>query len=97
LAAAGISLEQVQRVLAERWADRFADLLDEDPGIEGELRALVAGVAAGLPAKAVEASDNSVAAGRDLSITASGGGIAAGVIRGDVVPPGPMRPGPARS
>jgi hypothetical protein len=97
LAAAGTSLEQVQRVLAERWADRFADLLDEDPDIEGELRALVAEVATGLPAKAVQASDNSVAAGRDLNITASGGGIAAGVIHGDVVPPGPMRPGPARS
>jgi hypothetical protein len=97
LTTAGTSVEQVQRVLAERWADRFADLLDEDPGIEGELRALVAEVAAVLPAESVLASDNSVAAGRDLNITASGGGIAAGVIHGDVVPPGPMRPGPVPS
>ena len=81
---------------AERWAGRFADLLDEDPGLEAELRALVEEVAARLPAGAVSAAGHSVAAGRDVNITASGGGIAAGVIHGDVAPPGPTRPGPAK-
>ena len=39
-AAAGSGLEQAQQAQAERWAGRFADLLDEDPGLEAELRAL---------------------------------------------------------
>jgi hypothetical protein len=44
----------------------------------------------------VTAADHSVAAGRDVKITATGGGIAAGVIHGNVAPPGPTRPGPAQ-
>jgi hypothetical protein len=54
-----------------------------------ELRALVQEVAAQLPAGAVSATDHSVAAGRDVKITASGGGIAAGVIHGNVALPDP--------
>ena len=96
-AAAGSSAERAGETAAERWAGRFADLLDEDPGVEAELRALVEEVAAQLPAGAVSATDHSVAAGRDVSITASGGGIAAGVIHGNVAPPNPTGPGPARS
>jgi hypothetical protein len=42
----------------------------------------------------VSAADHAVAAGRDLSIHADGGGIAAGVIHGNVAPPGPTVPGP---
>ena len=94
-AAPGAGLARAQEAQAERWADRFADLLDEDAAHEAELRALVAEVAAGLPAGVVSAAGHSLAAGRDLNITASGGGIAAGVIHGSVVPPGPTRPGPA--
>lgn len=41
------------------------------------------------------AADHSVAAARDVTITASGGGTAAGVIHGNVAPPDPTRPGPA--
>ena len=98
LAAAvpGSGLEPAREAAAERWAGRFADLLDEDPGVEAELRALVEEVAARLPAAAVSAADHSVAAGRDVNITASGGGTAAGVIHGNVVPPDPTGPGPAR-
>ena len=33
---------------------------------------------------------------RDVNITASGGGTAAGVIHGNVSPPGPTRPGQAK-
>jgi len=95
-AAAGSELEQVREAQAERWAGRFADLLDEDPGAEAELRALVEEVAAQLPAGAVSAADHSVAAGGDVNITASGGGTAAGVIHGNVAPPNPTPPGPAR-
>ena len=95
-AATGSGLEQAREAQAERWAGRFADLLDEDPGVEAELRALVEEVAALLPAAVVSAADHSVAAGRDVSITASAGGTAAGVIHGNVAPPGPTRPGPAK-
>jgi len=87
-------LEQMRADLAGQWALRLADLLEEDPGAEAELRALVAQIQAALPAGTASAADHAVAAGRDVNITASGGGIAAGVIHGDVTPPGPTRPGP---
>ena len=94
-AGTGSGLEEAQQAQAERWAGRFADLLDEDPGLEAELRALAEEVAARLPAAVVSAADHSLAAGRDVTITADGGGIAAGVIHGNVAPPGPTPPGPA--
>jgi hypothetical protein len=93
--ALGAGLEQAQRAQAGRWADRFADLLDEDPALEADLRALVAEVAAQLPATAASATDHSAAAGRDMTITASGGGAAAAVIHGNVAP-NPTPPGPAQ-
>lgn len=91
-AAPGSGLERAREAVAERWADRFADLLDEDPGVEAELRALLEEVAVQLPA----AADHSVATGRDVNITASGGGTAAVVIHGNVAPPNPTGPGPAQ-
>jgi hypothetical protein len=95
-AATGSVLEQTRQAQAERWAARFADLLDEDPSIEAQLRALIEEVVAQLPAGAVSATGHSLAAGRDVNITASGGGTAAGVIHGNVAPPNPTWPGPAR-
>jgi hypothetical protein len=95
-AAAGLDPARAREVAAERWAGRFADLLDEDPGVEAALRALVEEVAARLPAGAASAAGHSVAAGRDVTITASGGGTAAGVIHGNVVPPDPTGPGAAQ-
>ncbi len=95
-AAAGAELDRARETQTDRWAGRFADLLDEDPGVEAELRALVEEVAAQLPATAVSAADHSLAAGRDVNITASGGGTAAGVIHGNVAPPNPTGPGPAQ-
>ena len=97
LAAAGpgADLEKARQAAAERWAGRFADLLDEDPGLETELGALIAQVAAELPAGTISAGDHSIAARGDVRITASGGGIAAGVVHGNVMPPGPTLPGPA--
>jgi len=52
------------------------------------LRALVDEVAAELPMPAVTAAGYSVAAGRDVRITASGGAVALGVIHGNVALPG---------
>jgi hypothetical protein len=94
-AVPGAALEQAREAAAQRWAGRFVDLLDEDPGLEAELRALVEEVAAQLPAGTVSAADHSVAAQGDVNITASGGGIAAGVIHGNVAPPDPTSPGTA--
>ena len=87
------SVEQARQAAAQRWAGRFSDLLDEDPSAQAELRVLVEEVAAQLPLGAVSASGHSVAAGRDVHITASGGGTAAGVIHGNVMPPNPTEPG----
>jgi len=56
LTAAGTELEPVRAVQAQRWQGRFADLLDEDPGIEAELRALVEEIRAELPPAVVSAS-----------------------------------------
>ena len=96
-AASGAELEPVRASQAQRWQGRFADLLDEDPGIEAELRALVEEIQAELPAGVVSAADHSVAAGGNVNISATSGGVAAGVIHGDVMPPGPPVPGPALS
>ena len=71
-------------------------MLEEDPGIEAELRALVEEIRAALPAGAVSATDHAVAAGRDVNITAAGAGTAIGVVHGNVAPPGPSGPGPAQ-
>ena len=96
LAAAGPgAVEQARQAAAERWALRFSDLLDEDPSLADGLRALVGEVVPLLPAGAVSASGHSVAAGRDVHISASGGGTAAGVIHGNVGPGNPTVPGPA--
>jgi hypothetical protein len=86
-------LEQVRGAQAQRWEGRFADLLDEDPGVENDLRASVEEIAAQLPTGVVFATHHSVASGRDMTISASQGGVAAGVIHGGVGPPGPTRPG----
>jgi hypothetical protein len=93
--AEGAALEQARAVQAERWAGRLADLLEENPGMETDLRALVKEIRAMLPAGVVSAADHAVGAGRDVNVTASDGGIAAGVIHGNVAPPFPPRPGPA--
>ena len=93
--AQGTELERVRAALAERWAGRLADLLEEHPDAEADLRSLVEEIQAQLPAGVVSAADHSVAAGRDINITASSGGTAAGVIHGNVAPPGPTPPGPA--
>ena len=93
--ATGADLERTRTALESQWVTRLTDLLEENPGVEADLRALVEQVQARLPAQVVSAADRAVAAGRDLNVTASGGGIAAGVIHGNLAPPHPSRPGPA--
>ncbi len=96
-AVEGADLERARAAQAQRWEGRFADLLDEDPAAAADLRALVEEITAVLPAGVVSATGHGVAAGRDVSISADRGGVAAGVIHGNVAPPNPSGPGPATS
>jgi hypothetical protein len=95
--AEGTDLERARAALEAQWTTRLTDLLEEDPGVEAELRSLVEEIRAQLPAGVVSAADHSVAAGGDVNISATQGGVAAGVIHGDVAPPGPTWPGPGIS
>ena len=94
-AAAGADLERTRAALEAQWITRLTDLLEEDPGVEADLRTLVQQIQAQLPAGMVSAAGHAVAAGGDVNISASGGGVAAGVIHGNVTPPDPTRQGPA--
>jgi hypothetical protein len=93
--APAAELDRVREVEAVRWQARLEDLLEEYPGVAADLEALVSLIRAELPAGIVTASGHGVAAGGDISIRASGGGTAAGVIHGNVAPPDPTGPGPA--
>jgi hypothetical protein len=95
--ASGADLEGTRAALEAQWVTRMRDLLEEHPGVEADLRALVQEIRAQLPAGTVSAADHAVAAGRDVNISADRGGIAAGMIHGNVAPPGPTHPGPATS
>lgn len=91
----GQELEMAQANLGKTWQVRLEDLLEEDPGVEVDLRALVEEIRATLPPTVVSAADHAVVAGGNVNISADRGGVAAGVIHGDVTPPGPTSPGPA--
>jgi hypothetical protein len=90
----GQELERAQAELGRAWQVRLEDLLEEDPGVEADLRAVVEEIRAALPRGVVSAADHAVAAGRDVNISADRGGVAAGVIHGSVGPPNPPGPGP---
>ena len=92
--AQGQDQGQARAALAERWAGRLADLLEEHPEAEADLRALVQQIQEALASGLVSAADHAVAAGRDVNISAVSGGVAAGVIHGNVTPD-PTRQGPA--
>jgi hypothetical protein len=94
-AVEGADLESARAAQARRWEGRFADLLDEEAGAEADLRDLVEEIAAALPAGVVSATGHGIAARRDVNISADRGGVAAGVIHGNVAPPDPPGPGPA--
>ena len=54
--AARTNTEETRTVLAERWAGRLADLLEEQPDAEADVRALVQQVQTALPARTVSGS-----------------------------------------
>jgi hypothetical protein len=84
----------MEKQVAAVWQTRLLDALEEDPGLASELQVLVDAVWAQLPGGTASAAGHGVAAGRNVIITASGG-VAAGVIHGNVMPGNPMSPGPA--
>jgi hypothetical protein len=88
-------LEQARALVAVAWQTRLLDVLDEHPEMAAELRALVDEVRLQLAVGTASAAGHGVAAARDVAITASGGGVAAGTIHGDVMPSNPTGPGPA--
>lgn len=80
----GSQLRQGQQVQAQAWATRLQDLLEEDPDAAAGLERLLQELAsAGVPG-AVTAGDHGVAVGGSMSVTATTGGAAAGVIHGGV-------------
>jgi hypothetical protein len=94
LAAPAEQLMQVQDQVAAAWQIRLLDLLEDHPEMVTELRALVDQVRTNLP-DGTPTAGPVVAAGGDVSITASGGGVAAGVIQGNVTMGNPTVPDPA--
>jgi len=92
--ATGADLERTRAALEAQWVTRLADLLEDDPDVEADLRTVVQQIQAQLPAGMVSAADHAVAAGRDVNISAASGGVAAGVIHGNVAPPNPIYPDP---
>jgi len=96
--AVGGDLESARSALEAQWVTQLADLLKEDPAVEADLRAVVGEIQAALPGGMVHLADHAVAAGREVNIRADRGGLPAGVVYGDVMPPGgPTSPGPATS
>jgi hypothetical protein len=88
-------LEQVRNRLEAVWQARLQDVLDEHPETAIDLKALVEQIQAQLPSGVVSAANHGLAVGGDVTITASGGGVAALTIHGNVVPGNPTSPGPA--
>jgi hypothetical protein len=92
----GAGLQRARAVLEAQWVTRLADVLEDDPAVEADLRALVEQVQGLLSGGVVSAADHSVAAAGDVNITATTGGVAAGVVHGDVASPNPTSPGPVK-
>jgi hypothetical protein len=95
-APVGQELEQARASSEAAWQARLFSLLEEHPDAADELQVLVDQIQAELPLGVVAPADHSVAAGRDVNVTASAGGVAAGVLHGDVSPPSPTHPDPAK-
>ena len=56
----GADLESAQAALEAQWVTRLADLLEEDPGIEDDLRGLVQDIRTALPPGVVSAAGHAV-------------------------------------
>lgn len=90
-------LSILQADLARDWVVRFKDAVRDHPDSGVSLATLADQLQALVPASTTAATDHSVAAGGDITISAKGGSVAAAVIHGNVSPPGPTVPGPVTS
>jgi hypothetical protein len=95
--ATGEDLERMRAALEAQWTTRLADLLEDDPGVEADLRTLVEQVQAQM-----SASDHAIGAGRDMNISGSvniadRGGVVARDVHGSISTGNPTIPGPASS
>jgi len=95
--ATDADLERIRAALEAQWTTRLADLLEDDPGVEADLRALVDQVQ-----MQVSAAGHSVAAGRDMHVSgdvniADRGGVVARDVQGGISTGNPPTPGPASS
>jgi hypothetical protein len=88
-------LERAQSQLEAAWQIRILDLLEEHPQMVTDLLALVERVQDRLPAETASTTGQRVAAGRDVNIRASSGGVAVGTVRGSVTGGNPTSPGSA--
>jgi multidrug resistance efflux pump len=89
-------LKQTRAQAETTWQTRLMDLLEEHPEMAPSLRALVEQAQVELSAVDVAAAGQGVAAGRDVVVSASGGGVAAVTIHGNVAPGNPTGPGTAK-
>ena len=94
LAGAEGDLKSACAVLTAQWTTRLADLLEDDPNVEADLRALVRQIQAELPPGTVPADEHLEVAAQHTNPAALGGAIATREIQGSVVPPSSTRPGP---
>ena len=90
LAGTAADSEQARAALAERWTGRLADLLEEKPDTEADLRALVQRIQAALPAGIVSPSDRVLAADSQPGL-----GAADAVMYASMEPPNPTLAGSA--
>jgi hypothetical protein len=93
-AAQGHESEHPGAALEAAWQARLFSLLEAQPDVAEDLLELVEKVRTATGT--IAATDHSIAGARDVTITASQGGVAAGVIHGKVSP-GPTLPGPANN
>ena len=68
----GADMELIRAALAGRWAGRWADLLEENPDAEADLRDLVQEIQAARPAERLSVSNHAVTANGDMSSYAAG-------------------------
>jgi hypothetical protein len=98
VAATGADLERVRVALEAQWVTRLADLLQEDPGVEADLSALVQEIKAQLPAGV--SADHGLAAEGDIGVggnvnIADRGGVVARDVQGSIST-NPPTPGSAK-
>src|SRR5689334_23141378 len=92
--ATGESGEAIRAALEAQWVTRLTDLLEEYPGVEADLRALVKEIRAALPAMALPAPDDVARQAKDVALSAGRGVSAITLAHGGVRLPNPTSPQP---